>query len=414
MSQKTVTDPKKIDEVLERGVEDVIVKEILKKELLSGRQLSIYLGTDPTASDLHLGHATIHRKLRDFQELGHKVTLLVGDFTVLVGDHSDKDDQRLEITKNQIEQNMQSYKEQFGKTVDLSMVEVVYNSKWLSELNFNGIIELAKVFTLQQMAERDAFVKRMKAQKPIGFDELLYPIMQGYDAYSLKTDIQIGGTDQLFNLQAGRKIMEHFGMKPQSIVTCPLLIGNDGRKMGKSLKNFISIKASAKEMFFGVMGIVDEIIINYFVSLTRVPMEEINDMEKALKEGSVNPMELKLKLAFEITKFFHNEKDAIKARQEFKEEVQEGNVPKEIKAIQIKNTEIDLADALVQSKVVLSKGEARRLAEQNAIEAITNGKSVIVNAETLRLSLKANPVVILTSSEGTVIRVGKKFVRIVT
>ncbi len=394
------TDQKRIDEVLSRGVEDVIVREHLRKEMLSGRQLSIYLGTDPTGSDLHLGHATIHRKLRDFQDLGHKVTLLVGDFTVLVGDHSDKDDQRLEITRNQISENMEKYKEQFGRTVDVSKVEIVHNSSWLSKMDFNDVIALAKVFTLQQMSERDAFQKRIKEGRPVGYDELLYPLMQGYDAYALKTDIQIGGTDQLFNLQAGRKIMEHFGVKPQSIITCPLLVGNDGRKMGKSFKNFISINSSAKEKFFGIMGIVDEILIDYFVSLTRVPMEEIAVMRKGLQENSVNPMELKLKLAHEVTAFFHNEKEALEAREAFKNEVQEGNAPIDI--VEYKGAGlVDFPQLLVDLGHTKSKGEARRLVEQ---------KGVRINDITITLDEIKGKVEI---KEGFVINTGKKFARIV-
>ncbi len=394
------TDPKKIDEVLSRGVEDVIVRDVLKKEMLSGKQLSIYLGTDPTGSDLHLGHATIHRKLRDFQELGHKVTLVVGDFTVLVGDHSDKDEQRLEINRLQIQENMNKYKEQFGRTVDINEVEIVHNSKWLSKMDFNDVIALSKVFTLQQMVERDAFQKRMKEGKPVGFDELLYPMMQGYDAYMLKTDIQIGGTDQLFNLQAGRKIMEHFGVKPQSIITCPLLVGNDGRKMGKSFKNFISINSSAKEKFFGIMGIVDEIIIEYFITLTRVSMDEILVMKKELEGQTVNPMELKLKLAYEVTKFYHNEKEAQEARNAFKNEVQEGHAPTDIAQFNGSGL-VDLPLLLVTLGHAKSKGEARRLVEQKGVRINDH----TVNLEEIKGKVEIKP--------GSVINSGKKFAKII-
>lgn len=401
------TDPKKIDEVLSRGVEEVIVKENLRKEMLSGRELKIYLGTDVTGKDLHLGHATIHKKLRDFQELGHKVTLVIGDFTTLVGDHSDKLDQRIETNKEEITENLKTYTDQFGKTVDLSRVEIVHNSAWLSKLNFNDVIELARIFTVQQNIEREAFKKRITEGKPIGLDEFLYPLMQGYDAYALKTDIQIGGTDQTFNLMAGRKVMEHFGVKPQNIITIPLLVGNDGRKMGKSLKNYIAINSSAFDKYAGVMGIVDEIIISYFVSLTRITMGEIEEMEKALKSGSINPRDLKMKLAYEITKDFHGEKEAHEAEEKFKKVVQGGGIPEDIKEVEIgdvkgpsKTIKLTTAEALIKWGLCTSKSEAKRLIEQGGVD---------IDEQNFK-----DPKAIIEFKPGMIIKAGKKkFVKIV-
>jgi len=406
---KINTDPKKVDEVLSRGVEDVIVKEHLRKEMLSGKELKIYLGTDPTGGELHLGHAVIHKKLRDFQELGHKVTLLVGDFTVLVGDHSDKDDQRIELVKSQIEENMKEYKEQFGKTVDLSKVNLVYNSSWLKKLDFNDVIDLAKIFTLSQMVERDAIQKRLKEEKPVGFDELLYPLMQGFDALELKTDIQIGGSDQLFNMQAGRKIMEHYGVKPQDIITVKLLIGNDGRKMGKSLKNYIPIRSSAFDMYSGLMTIVDEAIIEYFTLLTRVLQEEISEMVKAMGEGSVNPKDLKSKLAFEVTKSFNGEKEAREAEEKFKKVVSKGEVPEDITEIELGDVgkpdskgkiHLTTLEILVASKLNQSRSEARRMIQQGGFEI--NGEKI------------TDPNQIVELKKDDVIRSGKRgFVKII-
>lgn len=387
------TDPKAIDEVLSRGTEDVIIRENLRKEMLSGRQLSIYLGTDVTGADLHLGHATIHRKLRDFQELGHKITLLIGDFTTLVGDHSDKADQRIETSAAEIAENLKTYTDQFGKTVDMSKVEVVHNSTWLKKLDFNNIIELAKIFTVSQMVERDAFYKRFMEQKPIGLDEFMYPLMQGYDAYALKTDIQIGGSDQTFNLMAGRKVMEHFGMKPQNIITMPLLTGNDGRKMGKSLKNYISINCGAFEKYAGIMGIIDDIIIQYFISLTRIPMEEIKEMEVALKAQSVNPRDLKMKLAFEITRFFHSEKEAADAEAKFKSVVQNKELPEDIQEFKLSKPLI-LTELLVELNLAPSKSEAKRLIEQGGVE-INEGRI-------------EDPTTVIEPKSGMIIRAGKK------
>ncbi|MEK7595850.1 MAG: tyrosine--tRNA ligase [Patescibacteria group bacterium] len=403
------TDPGKIDEILSRATVDVIVKEELRKELSSGRPLKIYLGTDPTGGDLHLGHATIHLKLRDFQELGHKVTLLVGDYTVLVGDHSDKTEERVELKRGEIEENMKTYKEQFGRSVDLTQVAYRYNSEWLAKLSFNEIIELSKIFTLQQMTERDAFQKRVKAGKPVGFDELLYPIMQGYDAYALQTDIQIGGTDQLFNLQAGRKIMDYFKVKPQAIITCPLLVGNDGRKMGKSLKNYISINSSAKDKYFGIMTIVDEIIINYFTLLTRVPMDEIAQMQRSLDENSVNPRDLKMRLAFEITKHFHGVDQAHKAQAEFKKVVQNKELPESMAQMNLSDllkmtTELEVGEVgknkyqllkvIACSQVIPSNAETRRLIEQGGVEI--NGDRVTDIQH------------VFEPKKGDIIKVGKK------
>lgn len=393
------TNEQKIDEFLSRGVTDVIVKEELKKEMLSGRELKIYLGTDVTGADLHLGHATIHKKLRDFQELGHKVTLLIGDFTTLVGDHSDKLDQRVETNTSEIAQNLKTYTDQFGKTVDLSKVNVVYNSSWLSKLNFNDVIGLAKIFTVQQNIERDAFQKRLQAKSPIGLDEFLYPLMQGYDAYALKTDVQIGATDQLFNLQAGRKIMEHFGVKPQAIITCPLLVGNDGRKMGKSLKNYIAVNSSAFEKYAGVMGIVDEIIIEYFTTLTRVPMSEIAEMKKTLDEKNVNPKELKMKLAFIVTKDFHGDSQAHEAEKKWKNVVSGGGVPEDIKTVKKEGYE-NIVSAISSLGLCSSKSEARRLVEQGGVEV--DGIKIL------------DPKINLEFKNGMIIKAGKKnYVKII-
>ena len=286
---KVITDEKKIDEVLSRGVHEVFTKEELKKQLLSGEQLHFKLGTDVTGSFLHLGHSVMHRKLRDFQELGHKVTLIIGDFTTLVGDHSDKVDMREETTQKDVKKMEISYQDQFFKTVLKSQTKIRHNSEWLKKLDFNDVINLAKKFTVSQMLDREAFMLRYKGNKPIGLDEFLYPLMQGYDSVALKCDVELGATDQTFNLLAGRHIMPHFGVKPQCAVVMKLLLGSDGRPMGKSLKNFIPISSSPNEMYGQIMSIVDEVIFDYFELVTRVPMSEIADMKSKIAKGE-NPM----------------------------------------------------------------------------------------------------------------------------
>jgi len=397
---KVNTDPKRIDEILERGTVDVIVKEDIKKDLLSGRRLNIYYGIDPTGKEMHLGHASTQRKIRDFQELGHNITLLVGDYTVRVGDHSDQLKQREEITDSQIEENMKTFKKQYGKTVDISKVNIRYNSEWLKKLKFIDVINLAKIFTVQQMIEREAFAKRLEAKNPIGFDELLYPLMQGYDALSLKTDIQIEGTDQLFNMIAGRKIMEHFGMKPQGIITMPMLIGPDGREMHKSLGNYIAVTEKPNQMYGKIMSMKDEVMIDYYTLLTRIPMDEINELKASLKKGRANPMKAKKRLAFEITKFFNGEKQAVKAEKHFEKTVQKGEMPDEITMLDrkiFKGAKIPLLEML---KTILKKrkgdkglpastGEVKRLVKQGGVKV--DGKKVTdLNQE---IDIKKSPVI---------------------
>ncbi|MBN1915530.1 tyrosine--tRNA ligase [Candidatus Dojkabacteria bacterium] len=378
------TDPKKIDDILSRFVEDVVVREYLRKEMLSGRELKIYLGTDVTGENLHLGHAVIHRKLKDFQELGHKVTLLIGSYTTLVGDHSDKLDQRTETNEQQISSFERTYVDQFAKTVDISKVEIVHNGDWLSKLTLKEVIELAKIFTVQQNIERDAFQKRIKAESPIGLDEFLYPLMQGYDAYALKTDIQIGGSDQTFNLHAGRKVMEHFGMKPQNYITMKLLVGNDGRKMGKSLMNFIPILATPNDMYGQLMSIKDEVMEDYFVALTRIPLDEV---KLILREEEA--MNAKKKLAFEVTKFYSSEKEAIEAGKHFERAVQKkGELEeKDFETLSFfevnKLSALELLKLLVKNGKITSNSEGKRLLRQGSIEI--NGKKVIESDENLDL-----------------------------
>ncbi len=322
------TNPAKIEEILTRGVHEVYSKDELRKKLESGKQLHIKLGIDVTGPMITLGHAVVQRKIRDFQELGHKVTLIIGDFTTLVGDHSDKVDMRNETNTAEIKENEKTYKEQFFKTVKEEQTEIRHNSEWLSPLNFNDVIGLANQFTIAQMLDRETFKIRYDNNKPIGLDEFLYPLMQGYDSVALQCDVELGGTDQTFNLLAGRKIMENLGMTPQSCISMKLLTGNDGRPMGKSLKNYIPVADSANDMYGKVMSIVDEIIWEYFELCTRIPMEEIGEMIKAVRDGE-NPMKYKKLLAKDITAFYHGAEAAQKAEEHFESTVQNKEVSQE-------------------------------------------------------------------------------------
>lgn len=369
---KVITDAKKIDEVLSRGVHEVFTKEELRQKLLSGKQLHFKLGTDVTGAFLHLGHSVIHRKLRDFQELGHKVTLIIGDFTTLVGDHSDKIDMRQEASVEEIKKNEKKYQEQFFKTVIKSQTEIRHNSEWLKKLNFNDVIKLAKLFTFSQMLDRESFMLRYKSGNPIGFDEFLYPLMQGYDSVALKCDVELGGTDQTFNLLAGRHIMSSFGLEPQCAVVMKLLLGSDGRPMGKSLKNFIPISSTHTEMYGQVMSIVDEVIFDYFELVTRVPMEEIEKMKQAAKSGQ-NPMIFKKKLAKEIVSFYHGGKKAEEAEENFSNTFQKKEIPENVEEIDGKGKPLDI---FVANKITSSASAARRLFLAGAVTDMTDNKKL--------------------------------------
>ncbi len=389
---KVNTDEKKIDEILTRGVHEVFTKDELKKKLLSNKQLHLKLGTDVTGPNLHLGHTVVHRKIRDFQELGHKVTLIIGDFTTLVGDHSDKVDMRSETNEKEIKQNEEKYKEQFFKTVHEDSTEIRHNSEWLKSLNFNDVINLTKQFTIAQMLDRETFLKRYQENKPIGLDEFLYPLMQGYDSVALECDVEFGGTDQTFNLLAGRKLMPAFDLEPQSAVVMKLLTGSDGKPMGKSLKNFIPVLDNANDMYGKIMSIVDEVIFEYFELLTRVPMDEIQAMKDKVKEGA-NPMEFKKLLAKDIVTFYHNEQEAQKAQEHFEKTVQGGEVPDQMIMVEIGNaTVLDTIKLAVGEKV--SSSEIKRVIKQGGVEI--NG---VKETDMTR---------ILENNSGDVIKFGKR------
>lgn len=371
---KVIVDPKKIDEVLTRGVHEVFTKEELRKKLLSGKVLHFKLGTDVTGSFLHLGHSVIHRKLRDFQELGHKVTLIIGDFTTLVGDHSDKVDMREETTLKDVKKMEKSYQDQFFKTVIKNQTKVRHNSEWLKNLNFNDVINLAKKFTVSQMLDRESFMIRFKSGKPIGLDEFMYPLMQGYDSVALKCDVELGGTDQTFNLLAGRHIMPSFGLEPQCAIAMKLLLGSDGRPMGKSLKNFIPIADTPVEMYGKIMSIVDDVIFDYFELVTRIPMEEIEKMKQAVKSGE-NPMIFKKKLAKEIVCFYHGEKKAEEAEESFVNTFAKGGIPEDILEVKVEDG-VRLMDMLISEKMVSSKTEFRRLVGEGAITDMEKNEKI--------------------------------------
>ncbi len=359
----------KIKELLERGVEQVIVKDSLAKRLSSGKRLRVKLGIDPTSPRLHLGHTVVLRKLRQFQELGHTIIFLVGDFTARIGDPSGRLSKRKPLTESEIIKNMDRYRQQVGKVLDLKRVEIRHNSEWHREMDFAELFELTSLFTVNQMLERDMFQERMKQHKPLWVHELLYPILQGYDSVALQADLELGGTDQTFNVLAARTIQPHYNQAPQEIMTVQLLEGTDGtNKMSKSIGNTIELDDTPREMFGQIMSIPDKLISKYFTLLTDLPLSDINDMEEAIKRGS-NPKEFKLKLARTIVALYHGETIAQAAEEEFDQIFRRRESPTEIPIFSIKKGgRFDILGMLVDTKLAPSKSEARRLVEQGGVQ----------------------------------------------
>lgn len=367
---KINTNKEKINELLTRGVEEVIVAEHLKSRLLRGEQLRVKLGIDPTSPNLHIGRAVQLLKLRDFQELGHHVVFIVGNFTGVIGDTSDKDSERPMLNEKKVKENMKEYVKQAGKIIDLEKCEVHYNSEWLEKLNYWEIGEQAEQFSLHEFNARENIKKRLDAGKRVSLREMLYPLMQGYDSVAIKADVEIGGTDQRFNLLAGRRLQEYFKQPPQDIVMGSLLEGTDGRKMSSSWGNTVNLTAEANEMFGKVMFISDDLIIRYFTLATRVPMAEVKKYEKELQSG-VNPRDLKIILAYEIVKFYHGAKEADKAKEYFIATFSKKQAPADMP--EIKPSAYDVITVLVESKICDSKSDARRQIEQGGVK-VNDGK----------------------------------------
>lgn len=386
----TITDEAKIKQLLSRGVEEIFVKEDFEKDIQSGRELRIKFGIDPTGPKIHLGRAIPIRKLREFQKLGHKIVLIIGDFTAQIGDASDKTEKRPMLTRAAIDENLKDYKSQIGKILDLDKVEFVYNNDWLSKLTFQDVTQLAECFTVQQMLARRNFKDRFDANVEISLREFLYPLMQGYDSYAVKSDVEIGGFDQLFNLKAGRAIQEFFGMPKQHIMNLQMLEGTDGRKMSTSWGNVVTVVDEPNDMFGKIMSLRDELIIKYFKLCTDIDEETISNYEKSLKDGD-NPRDIKMILAEEIVKMYHNEKAASQARQNFIEVFQNKGIPDEIMEATGKEGEL-FVDIVLRSGVVESKTEWKRLVEDGAVSfddetKMSDYKEVARNA-TLKIGKK--------------------------
>ena len=396
---KIDTDPNKIKEVLERGVEEVIDRGHLEAALRSGKQLRIKLGIDPTSPNIHIGRAVPLFKLRDFQELGHQIVLIIGDFTGIIGDTSDKDSERPMLTEETVKKNLESYIQQAEKVIDIKKCEVRYNSEWLGKLNYHEIGRQADVFSLSEFIARENIKKRLDAGKRISLRELLYPLMQGYDSVAIKADVEIGGTDQRFNLLTGRELQRSYNQEPQDIITNPLIEGLDGRKMSSSWGNGINLFDPANDMFGKVMSLKDELIIKYFILTTRVDMAEIKKYQEELTSATVNPRNLKARLAKEIVTLYHGQKAAQEAEEAFNKVFRDKEMPSEMPEWPAEKNEYPIMDLLFLSGAVPSKAEAKRMILAGAVE---------INSQT-----KTNWQEIIKIANDLVIQVGKrKFVKI--
>ncbi len=376
--KKVVVDEKKIDEVLSRSVEEIIIKEDLKKELLSGRRLRIKLGIDPTSPNIHIGRAIVLWKLRAFQDLGHKAVFIVGDFTGIIGDTSDKDAERPMLTEKEIKSNLKTYFNQAFKILDKKNTEAHFNSKWLKKLGLNEIGRMTDLFGLHEFEARENIAKRMSAGKRVSMRELLYPLMQGYDSVAIKADVELGGKDQKFNLLAGRDIQKLYGQRSQNILMMGLLEGLDGRKMSSSWGNTINIADEPNEIFGKVMSLSDGLLRKYFTCATNLDLERINEFM------ALPPRDAKLKLGEVMVGMYHGAKVGEKAREEFIKVFSEKKNPENIEVKNIGKESLSLLDLVFESGFASSKSEARRLIEQGAVK-INGEKKIDPNSQ---ISLK--------------------------
>ncbi len=383
-------------EIIARGADEILVEEELVKKLKRGKPLRIKAGFDPTAPDLHLGHTVLVNKLKQFQDLGHEVMFLVGDFTAMIGDPTGKSATRPPLTRDDVMENAKTYEHQVFKILDAEKTSVFFNSSWMGEMSSADMIQLAARHTVARMLERDDFSKRYKGGQSISIHEFLYPLVQGYDSVAMKADIELGGTDQKFNLLVGRQLQEAYGQEPQVALTMPILEGLDGvQKMSKSLNNYIGITDAPDEMFGKIMSISDDLMWRYFELLSFRPMSEIDGFKAAI-EGGANPRDTKFMLAQELIERFHSKNDAEKALQNFIERFQKGAMPDDMDEVtlQSENGELGIAALLSAAGMVKSNGEGFRMIKQGAVKI--DGEKV------------SDKALVLASGFNGVVQVGKR------
>lgn len=385
--------------IISKGVDEIIGIDELKEKLVKNNPLTVKLGLDPSAPDIHLGHTVVLRKLRQLQDLGHNIVIIIGDFTGKIGDPTGKSKARKALTTEEVLKNAKTYEEQIFKVLDRDKTKVKFNSDWLSKMNFEDVIRLGSKMTVARMLEREDFKKRYENQMPISIHEFFYPLMQGFDSVEIKADIELGGTDQRFNLLMGRMLQKEFGQEPQCTIMMPLLEGLDGiNKMSKSLGNYIGIDEEARVMFEKIMTLPDDLIVKYFELVTDIHPDEVEKIKELLRDG-VNPRDIKMQLGREIVKLYHG-KDAVKdAEDRFKLVFQKKEIPDDIKCVEVSKENLDLAEIITNNLLVKSKNEFRRLVAQGGVRI--NGEK-LGNIEDLILS------------EEMIIQIGKKkFIKII-
>lgn len=385
--------------LIRRGTEEILLEEDLIERLKTGKPLRVKAGFDPTAPDLHLGHTLLLNKMRQFQDMGHEVLFLIGDFTGMIGDPSGKNETRPPLTKEMVAENAITYRKQVFKVLDPDKTQIMFNSTWMDKLTPVDMIKLASSYTVARMLERDDFHKRYLAGQPIAIHEFLYPLLQGYDSVAMRADIELGGTDQKFNLLMGRELQKQIGQKPQTVITLPLLIGLDGvKKMSKSLNNYIGIDESPREIFGKIMSVSDETMWNYFELISFRPLSEIKNWRKEVADG-LNPRDVKYRLAEEIVERFHNREAAVKAHEDFVAQFQQGAMPDEIPefTLAVGSEGMFIANVIKSAGLTDTTSDALRMLKQGAVkidgERVTEkelllkaGKTIIIQVGKRRFS----------------------------
>ncbi|WP_339061424.1 tyrosine--tRNA ligase [Tepidibacillus marianensis] len=395
--------------ILSRGAVEIIPEDEFKQKIAKAIQeqkpLKVKLGLDPSAPDIHIGHTVPLQKLRQFQDLGHIVQVVIGDFTGQIGDPTGKSETRKQLTPEQVKENAETYVQQLFKILDSQKTEVSYNSSWLAPLNFADVVNLAAKITVARMLERDDFEKRFRGSQPISVHEFFYPLMQGYDSVALHSDIELGGTDQKFNLLMGRQLQKEFGQKQQAVLMLPLIEGLDGvQKMSKSLGNYIGINEAPNEIYGKAMSIPDELMVKYYQLVTDLPHEEVEEMVRGLQKGTVHPRDAKMKMAYTLVRMYHGEEAAQEAENHFKTVFQKRDIPNDIPEVTVDQGQLDngstwIVKLLVDLKLVPSNGEGRRMVHQGAVK---------VNGEKWE-DVDGN----ITVKDGMILQVGKrKFAKI--
>ncbi len=402
---KSQNDQAQLLEVLSRGVSEVLPSVNTLAKLMQQKKIKVFLGIDPTGSLLTLGHSVVLKKLQQFAVLGHEVILLIGNGTVRIGDPTGRDSTRPVLTDEQIEENFRNWKKQAEKILDFSKIKIVHNGDWLDKLNYADLIKLMAQTTVQQLIERDMFQDRIKKNLPIFGHEIMYPLMQGYDSVAMNVDLEIGGTDQTFNMMMGRHLQRVYNDHEKWVLTTPIINGTDGRKMSKSYGNFIALTEEPNNMYGKLMSIDDSMIIEYFTLLTDEPMHSIEKMKLALEQGQ-HPLPFKKRLAFVITEFYHTKADALSAEKHFESTVQRKQLPDDIPTLRMKDQTLNILDILVKADKTKSKSELRRLITQGGVEVILKNRNRLVPTTPFDKFALLNI---------DVVKIGKrKFVKIVT